>query len=258
MTVSIELEQVVRAARELAKAARWQTAASLLDGAKADSPEDQAAIALASLEVAIEGDWFGGTNQARERLKVARSHGSGWDLEFMELRIDYRSTIMRDGGFVPGPEGKDPQTMAELRRRAGRLRDEAPDGTRRGWAEMYLGLIADNVFAEQDVAPAHYEKALEAGEAGDPFLAREALRHLGGHDHENGNAERALQRWGRATELGARAGTVSGTLSQQLALAGLARDTGDAAGAALLAREIARWADAIGAPFLAAQAKDLT
>lgn len=56
---------------------------------------------------------------------------------------------------------------------------------------------------------------------------------------------------------GARAGTVSGTLSQQILLALLARDTGDAAGAKLLAREIARWADAIGAKNLAAQAKSL-
>jgi len=46
-------------------------------------------------------------------------------------------------------------------------------------------------------------------------------------------------------------------LSQQILLAMLARDTGDTAGATLLAREIARWADAIGAESLAAQAKSL-
>jgi hypothetical protein len=122
---------------------------------------------------------------------------------------------------------------------------------------MYLGLIADNVYGERDKAPAHYEVALQKGDEGDDLLAREALRHLGDHDHENGDYELALERWGRATELGAGAGAVCGTLSQQILLAMLARDTGDEAGAALLAREIARWAGAIGAESLAAQAKGL-
>ncbi len=45
-----------------------------------------------------------------------------------------------------------------------------------------------------------------------------------------------------------------GTLSQQMLLAVLARDTGDEAGAATLAREIARWAAALGAERIQAQA----
>ena len=161
-------------------------------------------------------------------------------------------------GFQPGPEGKDPEAMADLRHRASELKEHAPDGRRAGWASMYLGLIADNVYGERDAAPAHYTVALREGEEhGDDFLAREALRHLGDHDHEHGDHELAYERWARATELGARAGTVSGTLSQQILLALLARDAGDEAGARLLAREIARWADAIGAKNLAAQAKSL-
>jgi len=47
---------------------------------------------------------------------------------------------------------------------------------------------------------------------------------------------------------------VPGTLSQQMLLAVLARDAGDEAGAAALAAEIARWAAALGAERLAAQA----
>jgi type IV pilus biogenesis protein CpaD/CtpE len=47
---------------------------------------------------------------------------------------------------------------------------------------------------------------------------------------------------------------VPGTLSQQMLLAVLARDSGDEAGAAALAREIARWAAAIGAESIKAQA----
>jgi hypothetical protein len=47
---------------------------------------------------------------------------------------------------------------------------------------------------------------------------------------------------------------VCGTLSQQVLLAVLARDRGDEAGAAALAAEIARWAAALGARHIAAQA----
>jgi tetratricopeptide (TPR) repeat protein len=258
---TIELDEVIGAARELAKAGRWNRAARLLDASAPDNDKDRARISLAAVEVALESDWFGGTSQARERLKAAQGWDddpqSGWDLAFLGLRIDYRDTIIHDGEFQPGPEGTDPEVMADLRRRAQELGEQAPDGVRAGWASMYLGLIADNVYGERDAAPAHYEVALQKGEEGDDLLAREALRHLGDHDHENGDYELALERWGRATELGAGAGAVCGTLSQQIVLAMLARDTGDEAGAALLAREIARWAGAIGAESLATQAKGL-
>lgn len=160
-----------------------------------------------------------------------------------------------DGAFRAGPDGKDPAALASLRGFALSLRDGAPDTARRGWAEMYLGLIADNLFAERGCAPSHYEAALRAGESGDDLLSREALRHLGDHDHDAGDHVRALERWTRATELGARAGTVPGTLSQQLLLAVLARDAGDEPGAAALAREIARWARAAGAATVEAQAE---
>jgi hypothetical protein len=120
---------------------------------------------------------------------------------------------------------------------------------------MYLGLIADNLFAEREAAPDHYAAALRAGESGDDLLAREALRHLGDHDRERGDLTTARERWERATELGARAGLVAGTLSQQMLLAVLARDTGDEAGAVRLATEIARWSGAVGAVRLRDQAE---
>ena len=257
-----EVDEVIGAARELAKAGRWRRAASLLDATIAGNDKDRARIALTAVEVAVEGDWFGGTENGRVRLKEAEGleHDpqGRWDLAFLGLRIDYRRTIMRDGEFRPGPEGKDAEAMADLRHRASELKQQAPDGRRAGWTSMYLGLIADNVYGERDVAPAHYNEALRAGEEEtDAFLAREALRHLGDHDHDNGDYELAYEKWARATELGARAGTVSGTLSQQILLALLARDTGDVAGSRLLAREIGRWAEAIGAKNLAAQAKSM-
>jgi hypothetical protein len=120
---------------------------------------------------------------------------------------------------------------------------------------MYLGLILDNLFADRDAAPDHYTAALNAGESGDDLLAREALRHLGDHDRDRGDLNTARERWERATALGARAGLVAGTLSQQMLLAVLARDTGDEPGAVRLATEIARWSAAIGATTLHDQAR---
>lgn len=54
--------------------------------------------------------------------------------------------------------------------------------------------------------------------------------------------------------LGAHAGAVPGTLSRQMLLAVLARDAGDEAGASALAREVARWAAALGTVRVEAQA----
>ena len=48
---------------------------------------------------------------------------------------------------------------------ATRLRDEAPDEPRRGWASMCLGWITDNLLADREAAPAHYELGLEAARA---------------------------------------------------------------------------------------------
>ncbi|MET7976066.1 hypothetical protein ABZW44_24065 [Streptomyces mirabilis] len=197
----------------------------------------------------------------------------GWDLDFLRLRHGYLGQVRVDGAFRAGPDDKDPDALDALRTHAERLRGGAPDDVRRGWAEMYLGLVADNLFAERDLAPGHYEAALRAGEAseagatgeaggaggshdsGDNLLVREALRHLGDHDHDHGDHARARERWSRATELGARAGTVPGTLSQQLLLAVLARDAGDEARAVALVGEIARWAGAIGAVTIETQAR---
>lgn len=260
--VGIPVAEVVLAARELAKGGRWHTAARLLDATTATDIPARALLALAAADVALEGDWFGGTSMAAGRLTAAQevfevadvAPASRWDLAFLRLRHEYFGQIIGAGGWQLGPEGKDPKVIADLRRRADDLRRQAPDEVRRGWAEMYLGLIADNLFAERDAAPAHYRAALDAGEAGDDLLAREALRHLGDHDHDDGDHQSALERWRRAAELGARAGAVPGTLSQQVLLAVLARDSGDQAGAAALARETARWAGALGATHIEAQA----
>ncbi|MFC8513704.1 hypothetical protein [Streptomyces sp. NPDC057257] len=257
LRTSVDLDELISAARELSFAARWPRALGLLDSTAVAEPADRARVALAAVEVALESDWFAGTDLTPGRVETAAGllPEDDWDLGFARLRHTYYGLLRIDGTVRFGPDGKDPEALAAVRRKAYALRDRAPDEVRGGWASMYLGLITDNHFGEGDAAAAHYTAALEAGESGaDPLLAREALRHLGGHDHDTGDRGRALERWRRATTLGAGAGNVPGTLSQQLLLAMLARDTGDEPGARALATEVARWAAAIGADRLHAQA----
>ena len=261
-SASTPLAEIIAAARDLACGGRWHRAVSLLDATTVTGGQARALLALAAAEVTVAEEWFGETSAAAGRLSTAQEAcatadlepGSRWDLAFLRLRHDYFDQLLGPEGFRAGPDGKDPDALADIRARAGELRGLAPDEVRRGWAEMYLGLIADNLVGERDAAPAHYQAALRAGESGDDLLAREALRHLGDHDHDRGDNQLALERWRRATALGARAGAVPGTLSQQMLLVVLARDAGDEAGATALAAEIARWAAALGAERLAAQA----
>ncbi|MFJ5303009.1 hypothetical protein [Streptomyces sp. NPDC088350] len=254
----IPVEELIATAHELSVTGRWKRASRLLDTCIADDPDSRARIARAAAQVALEQDWFAGTDTSAARIEAAEKEfpGGDWDVDFARLRNTYRVLLVVDGELRLGPAGKDPEGLASLLREAEALRDAAPDEGRRGWAEMYLGLITDNHFADLAGAPPHYASALRAAESGDdPLLAREALRHLGDHDHDAGDHARALDRWRRAATLGAGAGTVPGTLSQQLLLAVLARDSGDEAGARALATEVARWAEAIGAVRLATQAR---
>ncbi|MEU6351441.1 hypothetical protein ABZ896_19220 [Streptomyces sp. NPDC047072] len=255
-STTVDLDQLLAAAHDLALSGRWERALGILDTTVCATPEDRARLALATAEAALLSDWFGGTDLTAARAARAEKEapGADWDLGFIRLRHDYRCLLVSDGVFRPGPEGKDPEALAGIRRTAHGLRESAPDEVRRGWASMYLGLIVDNLSAERAAAPAHYEDALRAGDAGgDDLLSREALRHLGDHAHDGGDHVRAAECWERATALGARAGLVPGVLSQQLLLAVLARDTGDEAGARALATEVARWAEALGAHRLHAQ-----
>ncbi len=88
----------------------------------------------------------------------------------------------------------------------------------------------------------------------DPLLTQEALRHLGDHGHDAGDYELPGNGGTRRRRSGPGAGAVLGTLSQQMLLAVLARDAGDEAGAVALAREIERWAGALGAKTIEVQA----
>jgi hypothetical protein len=182
-----------------------------------------------------------------------------WDVAMLRLRTSYADQLHReDGSLWFGPEGRDPVAQVALRDEASRLRDTAPDELRRGWAEMCLGWISDNIDGDRDAAPAHYERGLTAGRAADDsLLVFEAQRHLGDHDHDNADHASARMRWEESTSEAARTGHVAGVLAQQLLLAVLARDQGDEAGARMLAIEVRRWADAVGAVQIARQSADL-
>jgi hypothetical protein len=253
---------LVATALALSRAARWDEAFAILN-VTAPTQAGRTALAIAAAQIAVECDYVTASHSAAERIEHARqlvaaspTPSEQWTVAYLHLRLAYWQALHKpDGAIHFGPGGRDLAELDALRDAAERLRGGAPSPVARGWAEMCLGWIADNLYGQRDLAPQHYSAGLQAGETGgDDLLVREALRHLGDHDHDRGDHAAALDRWQRATAVGARAGTVQGTLSQQILLAVLARDAGDEAGAHLLATEVARWADAIGAAGIHAQA----
>jgi len=261
-TAHLPAAVLVDTADALVRAGQAERALTLIDAASATEPADVAQLALAACRAALDRDYRSGTSLGPERLAAARTavaatddSVAGWDLDQLKVRWAYFDAILGDSGPRFGPWGRDPRDIDGLRAAAKRLYDASPDDGRRGWAAMYQGWIADNVAGERDVAPVHYREALGFAEAtGDDYLVFEALRHLGDHDHDDGQHELAREHWERSTEHAARAGSVAGTLAQQLLVAVLDRESGDEAGARALAREIVRWAGAIGAPRLQVQA----
>ena len=263
--VRVPTAVLAAAADALVRAGRHSVAIDLLDAATVGDDHARALVALAAARATLDSDYRSGTKLAPSRISVADAAVRAvddpkprWDLELLEVRRTYFVALFAKGGVKPqmGPWGRDPRDVDELRAAAKRLYDSAPDDGRRGWAAMFQGYIADNVAGERDAAPAHYREALESAEStGDDYLVFEALRHLGDHDHDDGDHELARQRWERSAEHAARAGSVPGTLAQLLLIAVLDRDADDEAGAQALAREIARWAGEIGATRLQAQAR---
>lgn len=239
-TVQVSPIALVVAARALIRAARFAEAAELLDSTASDQP----AVAVARAELAVAVDWYRGEQLGQDALQAAEPAVVGdpeatWDIDFLTVRHRYGQLFSAD---------RDDQRLDDLRRQAEAVSDRAPDDQRRGWGELYRGFIADNLLEDREAAPPHYGNALRlAEETGDHYLMFEALRHLGDHSHDDGDTALTQERWERSCESGARAGAIIGTLAQQLLLAQLAREAGDEAGALMLAREISRWAGALGA-----------
>jgi tetratricopeptide (TPR) repeat protein len=255
-------EALIAAARALIRAGQWGPGAGLLASAGGDHPR----VLLARAELAVDQDFWLGTRDAPDALArataaVARTTDPGyaWEVDLLTTCHAYFSTILGpDGEIRIGPGRHDPATVAELTARAQRVHTTAPPGGRAGWAGFWRGVIADNVAGDPAAARPLYTEALAVAEGcGDDCLAAEALRHLGAHARRRGDHERARQSWERSARLRQRAGSVPGALSQQLALAQNAADTGDAARAATIAVEVDGWAESLRLARLSSQARRL-
>src|ERR1700728_4540480 len=250
--VSVDVDSIIAAATALTWAARYDVARRLLDSAFSAADGDAAArqLALAAAAPACHHDfrtvgprWAPGAIGDAETVTDAQDR---WQLDFLELQHDYgRELIGPDGARAA--EGRDPARAAVLARRAEALAASASDAADGGWAAFYRGLIDDNLTGDRDGAPRWLAQALDAAEqAGDDYLAGEALRHLGDHDEEGGELAQARARWERSTELWARIGNMTGVLAQPLLLAPLAVREGRPAAGTAIAQEVSRWAGAIG------------
>jgi hypothetical protein len=253
---SAGVQEIIAAATALTWAAQWDTARALLASAQATAADSLAAtarrLALAAAATAVHHDFrTGGARWAPAALadaEVVADPTDRWTLDFLTLQHEYGCELIgSDGEPTFGPDGRDPARAAALAGRAEVLLGSAPDVASAGWAAFYRGLIADNLIGDRNGAPPWLAQALEAAEqAGDDYLAGEALRHLGDHDEEAGRLTQARARWERSAEVWARTGNLTGVLAQQLLLAQLAITEGRPATGTALAQEVSRWAGALG------------
>src|ERR1044072_807277 len=103
----VQCDHLLASARELSLAGRWDRALRLLDATTCDTAGDRARLALAAAEVALQSDWFGGTDLTAGRAEHAEkeSTGADWDLAFVRLRHAYFRLLRSEGIFRPDPEG---------------------------------------------------------------------------------------------------------------------------------------------------------
>ncbi len=262
--VPVGVDAIIAAATALTWAARYDVARQLLDSALgADGGAAERPLALAAAVAAVHHDFRTvGPRWAPDAISAAEAVCDPevrWQLDLLKLQHDYACELIGpDGSPSFGPEGRDPAAPAALARRAEALLYSAPDVAGAGWAAFYRGLIGDNLAGDREGTPPWLIKALEAADqAGDDYLAGEALRHLGDHDEEAGELERARARWERSAELWARIGNVTGVLAQQLLLAQLAITGGRRAAGTAIAQEVSRWAGALGLALYQRQADAL-
>jgi tetratricopeptide (TPR) repeat protein len=261
---SVGVEEIVAAATALTWAAQWDIARALLVSAQATGADSPAAtarrLAMAAAATAVHHDFRTAAPRwapaAIATAQAVTDPARRWPLDFLTLQDEYGRELFGpdgypvfgpDGQLVLGPEGRDPARAAALAERAEALLGSAADVASAGWAAFYRGLIADNLIGDREGAPRWLSHALDAaGQAGDDYLAGEALRHLGDHDEEAGRLAQARAQWERSAEVWARTGNLTGVLAQQLLLAQLAIREGRPAAGTAIAREVSRWAGALG------------
>ena len=268
VSITADLPTVLAAVTALNDGVRHDEALALLESVRVDNDHDRLALDVARAEVVWRQDWLRGRRaEAVGPLDAALALAAqidvdqvtAWDLAMLTLRRDYANALVHpDGSAWFGPEGRVPGALNDLAERARSLHETAPDSGRRGWALMSRGWIADNLAGDRQTPAAFYAEALQLGrESADGKLVFDAQRHLGDHLHEEGDHEAALAAWEESAQAAARAGHVTGVRAQQNLLAALAREQGQTEGAAMLAAETRRWARAIGATRLAAEAEAL-
>jgi hypothetical protein len=271
--------RLVAAARALMLAGRWDQASDLLGGAKAAGgtgaggtgaggtsagDAERAVLAVAQAEVAVDQDFWvrtdgGAAALERASAAVARTGAADpalvFDLDFFRLKHDYGVEL---AGLFGGQPERDPAVLDDLARRAAGLASGAPDPGRRAWAAFYAGLIEDVLRGGGEAGRPWYAEALAAGEqCGDELIVSYALRHLGFLASADGDAELARRHWQHSKELRQRAGCVPLVLAQQVQLAELDRDAGQAAAARAIAAEVSSWSVALGCGWLEAGAAEL-
>jgi hypothetical protein len=260
----VEGELTITTARALILAGRWELADQLLASVQTSDRAERAALALARAQVAVElrqwrgtGDPAAALGTAASLIAAAADGGAVFDLDLLRLFSDYWAELVPADGTPPhfGPHGRDTAVLDELQDRASRLIATAPSRRRAARAAFYAGLITDNLRGEPGRAEELFTQALAACRPGaDDDYASEALRHLGGSAQATGDLRLARQRWERSAELAQQAGWLPLALAQQALLAELTAEEGDKAGASMLAREVRRWAAALGLQRLQAQA----
>ena len=213
----IDVRRLTAAARALMLAGRWAQAAGLLEDASAASPAERAVLAVAQAEVAVDQDFWVRTNLGSSALERA-------------------STAAADAAADPSV-GFDLEFLRLKHDYTGKLFGAAGDAPRFGPQGRNAEVI-------------------------DRLASRAANLRASAPDRERAAAAtfyagQARQMWERSAEQRQRAGAVPYVLSQQLLLAGLARDTGDPDAARTVAREVGRWAHALGVTLLESQAAEI-
>ncbi len=257
-------ELALTAARALILAGQWELADRLLASVHSSDQAERAALALTRAQIAVElrqwrgaGDPASAIDTAAAVIAAAADREAAFDLDLLRLFCNYWAELAPADGTPPhfGPQGRDTAVLDELRDRAGRLTAAAPDSRRAARAVFYAGLIADNLRGEPGRAEELFTQALALCRPGaDDDFASEALRHLGGTAQAAGDLQLARRQWERSAELAQQAGWLPLALAQQALLAELTAEEGDKAGASMLAREVGRWAAALGLRRLESQA----
>jgi hypothetical protein len=185
---------------------------------------------------------------ARCAAKVGDAPTESWDAAMLRLRAAFAAELWREGASVGQVDGRPSAAVEALVRDSEELVRHAPDLGRRGHVNFYRAVISDKVLGRRHRAPAFLAAALNDATAGnDPYVAYEALRHLGDHSMDEGDLTTAMHQWVASGQNAVRAGSVRSALAQVMLLARLAMSRGDSQAAAALAGVVLWWADALGA-----------